>query len=326
MTSLPFPESMEPPTFTELEDVHGSDPAEVAAVYLDKDAIREGPQRLYRYDGAERFYYTFDADGKVQLYPSVTTVIRATTPTPFFLMKWISDYGQRRAEQLKQERADYGTIMHALFAEFVIAREFNLDTLEARVLEWAQQHKLPWDTSGWAADLREDLVGFAQFMLDYDFHPIGIEIPLVSSDGFAGCVDLVGRCGKEKYLTVVDWKSSRTAFYDEQEIQTSAYRSMWNENFPDLPAKDLIVYGAKNWDERTRVRYRVNEVKEGPRTQGMFLALLRIWNMNNPPSKVKRPLIGGTLRIAKDNAELRVSFVTLEEGIAAQRAEKGVIS
>ena len=289
------------------------------AAYFDAKAIREAPRQLFRYDGSDgRFYYTIPEGEatKARIYPSVTTIIRQSGPMPPFLLKWISDYGQRRATQIAAEKADYGTLLHILFGEFVIASEVDLDGVAARVIEWGAAKRLPWDTTDWAERLRQDLVGLAAFLLEQKFRPLAVELPLASDEyGFAGCIDLVGFCGEDAQPCIVDYKSNRNAFYDEQEVQLAAYRTLWNENFPGLPAGRLILWGARDWDEDSPSRYRKRFVKEGPRTTTVFPALLRLWEQTHVDTMRRKAKVSGKLKLS-DFSTLNVSYRSLEEELA----------
>jgi len=323
---LSFAEEEPVPLDFETSEAAEKDRELVAASFFDADAMREAPRQLYRHDGPEgRFYYTLtevegEAVPRVRIYPSVTTVIRGTTAMPPFLLKWIADYGQRRAEQIRDEKGAYGTLLHVLFGEFMIAGEIGLDGLAARVIAWAIAKRLPWDTSRWAEMLRQDLVGLVGFLFEKDFHPIGVEVPLASDElGYAGCIDLVGRCGDDPFLTLADFKSNRISFYEEQEIQVAAYRDLWNENFPKQRVERLMLFGSKDWDEDSRERYRLRAVKESPRTTTLFPTLLRTWDLTHVGSSSRRPRISGTLRLSNPGS-LSVAFETLEESLASRRA------
>lgn len=287
----------------------------VVAAFFDERALREAPRRLYRYDGeGGRYYYCLAGDPpQVRLYPSVTTIQRQAGPMPPRLLKWIAEYGSRRAAQISQEKADYGTLMHILFGEFVIAKEIAIDALENRVTVYGAEQRLPWDTSGWAESLAQDLVGIAAFLLEHEFAPLAVELPLASDEyGFAGTLDLAGYFGAEDSPTIVDFKSNRTGFYDEQEVQLAAYRTLWNENFPEFKASRLVLWGSKDWDQDSKSRYRERICKEGPRTTTVFPALLRLWEQMQPTTARRRARISGHLKLS-DFSALTVSFRSLEE-------------
>jgi hypothetical protein len=290
---------------------------EVAACYFDEDAIRETPRPLYRYERAgQRWYFAKPEPGSevvpVSLGPSVTTVIRGATPMPPFLLKWIAEHGQRRAEQIRDERAAYGTLMHILFAELVIAKKFDLDSLTERVAEYLEQKKLALDAATWPDELAHDLIGLADFLRDHEVKPIGIEVGLLDDElGYAGCLDLValgtfevsnGK-GKKKTewrgLFYDDWKSGRKQFYEESAIQCHAYLTLWNRAFPEHLIERAYLHGAKDWDETSRERYRMSDVTEHPLC-ALFPNLLEQFRQRNP-SHANRQTISGLLRVNGDH-------------------------
>jgi hypothetical protein len=73
------------------------------------DAISVEP--LYRYDhnAGDRRYARVNERGKVIWYPSVTTIIRATSPTPPGLLAWYIKHGIDGANELRDEAAERGT-------------------------------------------------------------------------------------------------------------------------------------------------------------------------------------------------------------------------
>ncbi|MFA6031144.1 MAG: PD-(D/E)XK nuclease family protein [Elusimicrobiota bacterium] len=292
---------------------------EVAASFFDADAIREAPRRLYRYDEAGlRYYYTLgtgaDGEAVANLYPSVTTVIRRTTPMPYFLLTWYAELGMAAAERRRDERAAYGTLMHRLFERLVIARQIDLDALPGVVASYAEERHLPCDTGGWARDLAEDLVGFASFLREKNAKVVGIEVPLASDAmGYAGCGDLFAWLdveqgngpGKKKTYTrelcYVDWKSNRTSFYEESEIQCHAYAALWNEEFPESPVTRVCLYGAKDWNEKSKGLYRFSDVTDAP-LANIFPNLLEQFRAREADKTRTRISIGGTVSLDQDPA------------------------
>jgi hypothetical protein len=292
---------------------------EFAASFFDADAIRKAPRRLRRYqEGGLRFYYTLSqgADGETvaRLYPSVTTVIRRTTPMPPFLLAWYAEHGMAGAERIRDERAAYGTLMHRLFERLVIARKIDLDALPGVVAAYAEEEHLSCDTGGWARALAEDLVGFATFLREKNAKVVGIEVPLASDAmGYAGCLDLVVELdieigngpGRKKSLVrelcYVDWKSNRTSFYEESAIQGHAYRALWNEAFPESPITRVCLYGAKDWGEKSRGLYRFSDVTDHE-LAGIFPNLLEQFRAREAGRTRTRIAIGGLLSLDQDPA------------------------
>lgn len=280
----------------------------------------EAPAGLFRLtrEGLPRLYF---ARRPVRTFPSVTSVIHATCPTSPHLIRWIAEHGLKQANFHRDERAEYGTCMHSLFSEWLIKKEFDLDAMPTWVAEYAKENAVQYDTGYWAADLKQDLVGFAGFCLEYNVRPVGIEVPLASDDlGYAGCVDLVclmdfpdspkgKKKGRKNVLCYVDWKSNRDSFYDEQEIQVNAYRALWNDHFPTAPITDVFLYGPKDWNDGSRTRYRFQDCTSSS-LGALFPNLLEQFSVRSG----KRDSIlelSGVVRLGSDPMSL-ANFRTIE--------------
>lgn len=315
----------------------------VAAAYFDPLAIREAPRRLYRHNIAGSRHYFAEsgppaADGRrrVRLFPSVTAVISATTPMAPFLLAWISQHGQRRAEYLRDERAAYGTLLHTLLAELVIAGTFNLDALPDVVEVQRQLKAWDFDCAGWPSTLAQDIVGFCAWWQKSRAKALAIEIPLADDElGYAGCIDLVVEADVERgvgpgrpkvqsrEIILVDWKSGRNTFYDSGAIQVNSYRKLWDRAFPSLPIVSTWQYGCSDWDETSRQRYRIREETDH-RLAGLFPSLLAQFKIRNDQPRTSLRLKGRVSLTA--NNESSIVSAPLEEVLAtrlAERAAKG---
>lgn len=227
---------------------------EIRAAYFDAEALREPPYRVYQMNlSGARFYYRLNEAGEAEFYPSVTTILSRTMLTPPSLIKWIADKGYDAAEAYKNERAAYGTFMHAIFEELLIARAYDLDALQERLARYIEREQLPTSFIHHAAALRKDLMSFAQFLIDYDVRPLAVEVALVHPHaGYAGMVDLACTMltkigGTERTTAIVDFKSGKNGFHEDYEIQLGLYREMWNEAFPDMPIERIYNFAPKDW-------------------------------------------------------------------------------
>jgi hypothetical protein len=237
----------------------------------------ELPEReiIYRLDGeSDRFYYRKTSDG-VLIYPSVTTIINATSPTPRYLMRWMAELGMKRAEAHRDERAHYGTLMHILYDELVKQGTFDLDDVPARVQAFMQQRKLNYDNIAWQHELRKDILAFARWMHDYNVVPLAVEFVLAHDNlGYAGAVDLIceldieekgffgeyyksgAKAGQPKEtkqirrgVVMVDFKSGKHAFSEDNAIQANMYLSLWNAMYGDVVmAEKCYNFAPKDWE------------------------------------------------------------------------------
>lgn len=238
---------------THEEIMQGLTIEEMHALFLD-DALVEPSYKVYQLNSkGHRYYYRINEDGTPEFFPSVTTIISQTTPTAPHLIKWIAEKGYDEAEAYKQERANYGTFMHAIFEELIINRTYDLDGLKDELLAYIERHRLPVDFVYYADELKKDILAFAQFVRDYDVRPIAVEIALVHPTyRYAGMIDLPCTMKKspksdERVTAIVDFKSGKKGFFEDYEIQLHLYRIMWNENFPEVPIDRVYNFAPKDW-------------------------------------------------------------------------------
>lgn len=246
----PFEASIET---TPEEIMQGLTVEEMHALFLE-DALIEPSYKVYQLNSkGHRYYYRINEDGTPEFFPSVTTIISQTTPTAPHLIKWIAEKGYDEAEAYKQERANYGTFMHAIFEELIINRTYDLDGLKDELLAYIERHRLPVDFVYYADELKKDILAFAQFVRDYDVRPIAVEIALVHPTyRYAGMIDLPCTMKKspksdERVTAIVDFKSGKKGFFEDYEIQLHLYRIMWNENFPEVPIDRVYNFAPKDW-------------------------------------------------------------------------------
>lgn len=251
---------------------------QIQAEFFNEDALQEQPEPVYRLDSSgHRYYYTFDEDGEPRFFVSVTTLIKQTLPTSPSLVKWIADMGYEESQRFAQERAHYGTFMHAQIAELLITRSYNLNLIRERLRMFIESEQLPSDFMGYADDFKKDILAFAQFMKDTDLKPLAIELVLTNpEDGYAGAIDLAAEltieekgffgefyktganAGKPKETkrqrrirAIIDFKSGRKGFFPEYEIQLHAYMKMWNMHFEAHPIEKVFNWSPKDWRGKT---------------------------------------------------------------------------
>ena len=251
---------------------------QIQAEFFNEDALQEQPEPVYRLDSSgHRYYYTFDEDGEPRFYVSVTTLIKQTLPTSPSLVKWIAEMGYEESQRFAQERANYGTFMHAQIAELLISRSYNLNLIRERLRMFIESEQLPSDFMGYADDFKKDILAFAQFMKDTDLKPLAIELVLTNPvDGYAGAIDLAAEltieekgffgevyktganAGKPKETkrqrrirAIIDFKSGRKGFFPEYEIQLHAYMKMWNMHFEAQPIEKVFNWSPKDWRGKT---------------------------------------------------------------------------
>lgn len=264
---------------------------EMKAVFFDADALKEPPYRLYQLNGeGHRYYYVFE-DGEPVFFPSVTTLLRQTMPTSPFLIKWMVENGDAATEK-RDMAAAYGTLMHAEIEKLLIGRSYDLDKVPEVVQAYMERENIAdkyfFD---WAPKLRKDLLAFAQFAKDWQVKPMAVEISLYHPDyRYAGCIDLPCWLTDKKgntFPAIVDFKSGRKGFWEENELQLELYRMMWNKAYPECEVERIFNWSPKDW--RTSPTYNIKE-------------------QTDSPNLAKVPYILGLAQIEDDKRENNVTF------------------
>lgn len=216
-----------------------------------------------------RIYYTLNED-KVNFFISLTTLIRATVPKGEPLIKWIAEMGYDNAKKYMDERASYGTLLHYLIGVYVIQKSYDFDQTEQLCKEFGGQYQ-----EDWAEELNNDLAAFMQFVVEYHVEPLAIELVLVSNEGFGTAVDLVcnmvieeeGFFGEvyatggknnpkgspkkskrpKKITALINFKSGRKGFYEDNEIQLEFEKRLFEENYPEIKIDRIYNWSPKEW-------------------------------------------------------------------------------
>lgn len=217
----------------------------VKALFIGEGLV-EPDYVLYRVDGGDvRWYYCPDDD---TYYPSVTSVIGATTPTPYGLLEWMKRYGEN-ADAMRDERAAYGTAMHGLVEKILTEGGVNgTDLHNATAAIQMECGPRPDAVIGsWRQELRKDLCAFVQFAQDVSLQPVAIEVMLRGA-GYAGAADIVGYVNG--VLSIVDLKSGKKGFYESHEIQLHMYKDAWNALYPDTQVEKVYNWSPKAWRKK----------------------------------------------------------------------------
>lgn len=317
---------------------------QMQAVFFDKDALRVPNYRLYQLNTrGERFYYTLNDEGTPTFYPSVTTILQEVMPRNIFLEKWRAELGWEKANAYMQERANYGTFMHAQIEKLLVARSYDLDLLKAELAKYIEREQLPSEFINYAEDLKKDILAFAQFMKDYDVRPLCIEQSLYSTKGYAGMIDLVcsmrvctideekkarekkgekwSEKDEEKYteriVAMVDFKSGRNGFYESHIHQLYLYKDMWEENYPDLPIQSVFNWSPKDWRKNPSYNFKC---QDDAISHEITESLLYQYQLRKTESK-SITLVMGTISI-DDDLENNYKNISLEELVKEKSTDK----
>ena len=218
-----------------------------------------------------RFYY-FQKDGDIKIAAGVTSVIGLVSTERKAIDQWKQDNDNWK--ELLNSSSDYGTLLHATFADIILGKGVNIDRLES-------MRKVAI-TSGSSYDMAsKDLLSFLKFHEDYQIEPLIIEGILIYHDKendqyLAMTIDLLAQIkttkktktavedgvyvrgekkGQTKYkdvtteevsekIVLIDFKSNffekdRKSFYESHKLQLMFAKLAVEQNF-DLTVDSLF--------------------------------------------------------------------------------------
>jgi hypothetical protein len=248
----------------------------IQQTFLDDVFIIPQNETVYRMDQyGDRYYFKIGIDGKPIVKASTTTIIKKYSPMSPFLLQWWCDQGYENAKAAMKESSMYGTFAHILWSKLLL--RFNIDMSEAGIKQQLNEYftkeneEFKYNFKEWHKKIKQDLIGFVQWVQDYKVKPIAIEMSIIG-EKYSGTVDLV--CQMEdkgqQFTAIVDWKSGRNDFYDDYVIQLESYRQLWNEKFPERHAdriERVFNYGCKDFRlpiGKSVIPYRFKEQTDNP--------------------------------------------------------------
>lgn len=166
-----------------------------------------------------RVYKTKDGE-----YPSITTILGATSPSRAYLDKWRENVGLEEANRISKEATDRGTSVHDY-----VERYFNLPA-PRNFLDFYKESELEQEP----ITIKKPAKFIIKACEDNNFTPYAQEIPLWHPKlKFAGRVDGVGLWNGT--LSIVDFKTSKKKKYassiKDYYIQATAYAVAHNYLF-----------------------------------------------------------------------------------------------
>lgn len=229
----------------------------------------------------EDSHYYF-VDGK--FFPSVTTILSETLPTPFALRYWIGEVGNEFAAKRLQEAGERGTKIHEACGMLIKGEEINLEK------DFPEKRD------------KKTLVGFLNWFADYqpqEWKAIPPETTVASSLGYAGTLDY-GCLIKDKPF-IIDFKTS-ASIYDSHKLQTIAYQNAVYE----MTGVEAEV-GILHLNPRVKKGYTFHtdlEIKNKPVTIEDFLKVFAVYKMLN----------GGVIK-EPDLTEIYPPIIRLEQRV-----------
>jgi hypothetical protein len=239
---------------------------QIKTLFFDKNSIVEPAYKIYRVGSSQpndiRYYYELGDDGKPIFYLNSTSVSYLTSPTPEQLKEWQMNKGKQESAKDAMIAAKYGTLMHMEIPDLLIAEKYNLEGIAGLTTDYLAVNRLENEglNDVWAYELKNDMLAFAQFIIDYDVRPIACEIILRSKNlKIASPIDAVVEMNDKLYTdktpkekrgrikAIIDWKSGRKGFYRSSEIQLHIYFLIWKENYPDIKIDKVLNWSPKEW-------------------------------------------------------------------------------
>lgn len=288
-----------------------------------KEGLLHKKQSVYRLDGADiRWYYTISAHGQVQFYGSVTSILDKTLPTSPYLIKWIAEHGVQGANRLRDQKAEYGTLMHLVIADYLQNEVYNLNMMHFIVQHYVREHRIQYDTSRWAESLQKDLLSFDAFCKEYNVKPLAVEMVCAApSLGYAGCIDLVCEMtvmekgfadgvvyakGKNEgqpkevkipktFRAIVDFKSGKHQFYENNEIQANMYMNLWNNCYPEARVERCYNWRPTEW-EGVDPTYNVKDQTRVKSCEKIPF-LLKLFTIDVPPAPKPQLQMTGVIKL-----------------------------
>jgi hypothetical protein len=227
----------------------------IQQTFLDDVFIIPQNDTIYRMDQyGDRYYFKIGIDGKPIVKASTTTIIKKYSSMSPFLLQWWCDKGYDNAKEAMKESSMYGTFAHILWSKLLL--RFNIDMSEAGIKQHLNEYftkeneEFKYNFKEWHKKIKQDLIGFVQWVQDYKVRPIAIEMSIIG-EKYSGTIDLVCQMTQKEtgivFDAIVDWKSGRNDFYDDYVIQLESYRQLWNEKNPDKPISKIFNYGCKDF-------------------------------------------------------------------------------
>lgn len=245
--------------------------------FFDADALKVPQQTTYRIDNQGERLYARQVGDELKIVPSVTKILRKL-PTNHHLIKWYSDMGYEEAQAYVKRRANYGTYMHIMFKQLLLGESlvFHSDLMiqgfKAFLLEQGVEFE-GYDFKQIAADLKQDMFGFIRWVNDYKVKPLAIEY-IVFGEKYAGAADLICKLTitkevktetfqdermfaflpssekatqEREVIALIDFKSGRKGFHDDNKLQLKALADLWNAERPEHTIEFMANLGMKHY-------------------------------------------------------------------------------
>lgn len=253
--------------------------------FADYNALGLKPKHnVRRFDDklGNRFYYFWDDNGQLVIASGITSWLKSVKPESKYMTDWKIELVKQGLDWSKvlNTYADYGTAMHAVYADIMIEGKPRLENLDVAKQVCVDNKKNP-------DMIIKDTMSFIKWMRDYNVKPLLIEaiLPCIANNGeyYAMTVDLLcemdyitkeskmvqngfyvrgNKKGQPKFEKVtteqkvriianVDFKSNfgekdRKSFFDDHKFQLIAASKSIEQNF-SIETSAIFNFSPNNW-------------------------------------------------------------------------------
>lgn len=222
----------------------------------------------------ERWYLTYDDDGKItRKVPSVTWILNYM-PTSPYLIKWIAEQGLDEAENVKKKAGVKGSKVHNAIEDLLLGNEVKHDSLYFNELS-----KLDEELS---AEEYKAIYSFSQWFAEFNPKTVKTEFNIIGKE-YAGTIDYVCTIEKQNYL--IDFKTS-AQIYDVHRAQVSAYKHLLEEETKKKFKMAILQVGYN----RNKKGYKFTEIED---LFPLFESAKAQWahaEKNTHPKEIELPL------------------------------------
>lgn len=205
--------------------------------------------------------------------PSVTTIISQTLPNPG-ITAWKLRVGEEEAQRVSKEATDWGTGVHALIEAVNRGKYADLSDEERAIIA-------PYVT--WRTEHVEMVLGAEKLLVS-------------RRHGYAGTTDAIVVMNGDRYPSIVDFKSSKTALgQDEWRLQLAAYVIAAEEHLGFVCRRRIIVRLSRQEPDTLHVHELPADELEADIE--CFLALLRVWKWQQSAESLREPRANSLGRI-----------------------------
>lgn len=247
--------------------------AEKVLPHYYKEGLLQADYELTRLNmPSGRVYFLHDGE-RYHLF-SGTGSIDKELPMDENLIKVIAKRGFEEADRHKYLRMLLGSFEHTCIADFANGIPLNFDLIPDMLKEYYYNQSFyitDKEHKDMSREVQKDMIGFLQWLKDYEVELVGVEYPLFSYElQMASQADILCfmtiREGNVKQKTyrerrvfgIGDWKSGKWGHSIGHRYQLYSLQTMFRERFPSLAETEVTLFNltGKNfrgtkWDRKT---------------------------------------------------------------------------